>query len=380
VRADSPLRSRDFVRVTVGNFFFFLTFASFFLLPLHIRELGGSERTVGFLMGTTGISGLVSVLIVGALLDRYGRGRFLRGGMAVMGVASAAFLATSAIGPLMFALRIVQGLAFSASFNAAATLAAELAPPARRTSALGIFGISTLLTHAIAPSLGEQIVAVGGFGLLFAIAGVYCAIGLAIVWTLPTPRRHAHAGPPPAPLRRVPGFVAAIATIACCGGAFGSVLTFVPTFVRDEGLGVVSAFFLAYTTTAVGVRIVGGGAGDRLGHRPVVLPALALLAVAVGSLALVHSMTTLVLAGLVFGAAQGLVYPTLNAYTVELVPLVQLGRAQSMYNGAFNLGTTFGAMVMGNVVQVYGHRAMFAGAGGLVVVALAVFALGRSGT
>src|SRR5262249_47734681 len=78
------LLSPAFVRVTVANFCFFLTFASFFLLPLHVRALGGSERTVGFVMGTNGVAGLVSIFLVGPVLDRVDRVQFLRLGLGVM--------------------------------------------------------------------------------------------------------------------------------------------------------------------------------------------------------------------------------------------------------------------------------------------------------
>jgi MFS family permease len=89
---DDPARGARFARVATANFFFFLTFASFFLLPLHIRALGGSERTIGLVMGMAGLSGLASILFVGALLDRFGRRIFLLGGLGVMALTSAAFL------------------------------------------------------------------------------------------------------------------------------------------------------------------------------------------------------------------------------------------------------------------------------------------------
>src|SRR2546428_1390764 len=83
-------RSACFARVTAANFCFFLTFASFFLLPLHVRALGGTERMIGLVMGTSGLAGLVSVLAVGALLDRFGRRVFLLGGIATMSAAAGA--------------------------------------------------------------------------------------------------------------------------------------------------------------------------------------------------------------------------------------------------------------------------------------------------
>ncbi len=372
-----PGRAARFARVTAANFFFFLTFASFFLLPLHVRALGGSERTIGLVMGTSGLSGLASILVVGSLLDRFGRRVFLLGGFATMAVASGAFLFVDRIGPALFVLRGVQGLAFAAGFNAASTLAAEFAPPGRRAAALGVFGVSTLATHALAPALGEQVVHWGGFGALFVTASVFSVVAVAIAWPLP-------GGTPFATERSVrlsatSELLSAIATVACCGVAFGGVLTYVPTFVHDTALGSVATFFLSYTGAAVLTRVTAGGLGDTLGRRTVILPALGLLAVSIVMLAAVHSRGALALAGVLFGTAQGFVYPTLNAFAIDQAAVGQLGRAQTLYNGAFNLGVTAGSVALGPIAEAFGHRVTFLCAAGMAATALVVFATtGRS--
>src|SRR2546426_7108758 len=100
-------RTACFARVTGANFCFFLTFASFFLLPLHVRALGGSERTIGLVMGTSGVAGLGAVLVIAGLLDRVGRRRFLLGGAATMAVASAGVLFLHPVGPMLYRLRVL---------------------------------------------------------------------------------------------------------------------------------------------------------------------------------------------------------------------------------------------------------------------------------
>src|SRR2546422_5863101 len=97
-------RTACFARVTAANFCFFLTFASFFLLPLHVRALGGTERMIGLVMGTSGLAGLVSVLAVGALLDRFGRRVFLLGGIATMSAAAGGLLPLDPPRPANFLL------------------------------------------------------------------------------------------------------------------------------------------------------------------------------------------------------------------------------------------------------------------------------------
>jgi MFS family permease len=372
-------RAAHFVRVTVANFFFFLTFASFFLLPLHVRALGGSERTIGLVMGTAGLAGLGSVLVLGRLLDRYGRRVFLLGGIATMGVTSLAFLLVEQVGLLLFLLRALQGFAFAASFNAASTLAAELAPPGRRAAALGLFGVSTLGTHALAPGLGELIVRLGGFSALFVTAALFSVVALGVAW--PLPRTRAAGAGPMTRLQTSPEVRRALVTVVCCGVVFGGVITYVPTFVHDARLGPVATFFGAYTAAAVLTRVTAGGLSDSLGRRTVIVPALGLLAVSVMCLAAVQSAAALAGAAVLFGMAQGFVYPTLNAFTIDEAAADQLGRVQTLYNGAFNLGTTGGTLALGALVEVRGHRPMFVFAAAVAALALAVFVLpGRKST
>jgi MFS family permease len=367
----APLLSPAFLRVTLANFCFFLCFASFFLLPLHVRELGGSEQTIGFVMGTNGVAGLVSVFLLGPLLDRHDRRTFLRGGLALMLVSTLGYLAIDRIGPALYALRVVQGVAFAAGFNAASTLAAELAPLGRRAAALGIFGVSTLGTHALAPTIGEQLVRAGGFDLLFVVAAGYCVVGLAFTAGLPASAVHGGAAAGRIRLDRTLGTT--IGVVALTGVAFGTVITFVPTFVHDARLGSVSTFFLTYTAAALLVRFGAAGLGDRLGHRRVIAPSLGVLGLSIGAIALVHSSLGLALVGAVFGMAQGIVYPTLNAFALGHAPAGQLGRLQTLFNGSFNLGVTVGAFALGGVADLYGHRPAFLCGAGTALAALALF-------
>ena len=374
--ANDRLLTPRFVRVTAANFFFFLTFASFFLLPLHVRALGGSERTIGLVMGTSGVAGLAAVLVIAAVLDRVGRRRFLLGGLATMAVASGAFLFVHAIGPALYALRILQGVAFAAAFNAASTLAVAFAPATRRAAALGLFGVSTLTTHALAPALGELLIAVAGFPALFALAAGFSVIAFAIAWTVPEaspPEAAADAGERLAPTREV---LSALGTVCGCGVAFGAVVTYVPTFTRDAQLGPVAVFFLVYTAAAVMSRVLGGGLGDTRGHRPVIVAALAVFALSVIALAAARSPTGLAGAGLLFGVAQGIAYPTLNAFTVDRAHADELGRAQAFFNGAFNLGTTTGSLALGHVAEAFGHRTMFVTAAAVVAATFMIFSVG----
>jgi MFS family permease len=368
--------SGPFLRVTVANFFFFLNFASFFLLPLYLKRLGADDSTVGAIMGTNGLAALCFLPVVAACIDRLGRRRFLLGGTAGMALAAALFPLIERVSPFLFVLRVLQGVSFAAAFTATTTYAADLAPVAQRARALGIFGLSTLLTHAIAPGLGEEIIHRAGFPTLFWGASLCTLIALAIVMRLPEQRitgTRSSALEGGGRLVRMHWVIDVTTVLA--GMGFGTVVTFVAAYVHHEGLGRVGFFFVAYTTAAILVRVVGAGLSDRFGRRRVIVPSLLVLAAAIVSLSLVRSIPFLMLAGMLFGSAQGINYPTLHAYVVDVSQAGTLGRAQALFNGAFNLGVTGSAFLFGIVAEHYGYRSMFVLAALMPVLGCALFSL-----
>ena len=375
VAMSARLLHGPFLRATLANFFFFLNFASYFLLPLFVRSLGGGEAQIGAVMGTAGLASLLVLPLVGLTIDRVGRRAFLIAGAIGMAAASVGFQFVHEIGPALFALRALQGVSFAAAFTATTTFAAEFAPRPQRARALGLFGLSTLLTHAIAPGLGEEVIHRFGFPALFGLAMACTLITIVIALPLPEPS-HAARAARGGERRLQPIHWVIAATMTLAGMGFGTVMTFIPTFVTGHQLGRVGYFFAAYTGTAILTRLIGAGASDRFGRRRVILPSLLLLGVSIVWLARIDSLPALFAAGALFGTAQGISYPTLHAFLVDMASEAQLGRTQALFNGAFNLGVTASGFAFGLVAEWFGDRTMFTVAGIMPMLAAAVFLLG----
>ena len=221
--------------------------------------------------------------LVGAWVDRGGRRAFLvTGAVLTSGVAFLFAAAPDALG-LFPLLRALQGVAFSVFFIANFTVAVDLVPPDRRSQALGIFGISGLVSGAVGPALGELLVQAAGFRGLFLGRG-----------GSPAPGRR-DLGATPASRRSRPGAMRARACRACSAGssrrprlpmtlgaAFGLgqgvMFTFFPTYALDLGVRWVGLFAVTYSGAALGVRATAGGLADTIGRRAVIIPALALQA------------------------------------------------------------------------------------------------------
>ena len=364
--------------VAVANFLYFLNFAFFFLLPVWVLQHGGGEETAGRVVGASGIAGLVALPFIGWFLDRFGRRRFMINGALVAAACSLAFLRIEEIGPPLYALRVVQGVAFTCAFTGAQTLAVLFAPAERRGAAIGWFGISTILTHAISPAIGEEIVRRWGFDAMFVVGAVLSLAGFALACTLPRPPELSAGSssitPDPELARRA--VMTASLAMVCYGFGFGAAQTFVPVMIERFQIGRVGAFFTAWSLAAVTTRVVLGGASDRFGRRAVIVPAMITMSTAVTLLAFVRSLHGMLAAGVVFGLAQGLLYPTMNALVADWSSPRNIGRTQSLFSGSYSLGIASCSFFFGTLAEHHGYTTMFLVTLAITLVGLAIFLAG----
>lgn len=352
---------RDFVLTVSANFFLFLTFTSFYLLPLIIQKMGGDEVDIGSMSGAGWLAAGVFMVAMGGLLDRWGRKGFLLGGIALLAGASLGFLAVGEVGLWMWVLRVLQGMGMATGFNAASALVADLAPVSRRGEGYGVFLVSTLSAHAVGPVIGERVMGAGGFPAFFAVVAGYGIVALFLGAFLRAPRagRTSSPGASLAALSVRPGLWTILAASFLFGASFAAVLTFVPTYLKSRGFATVGFFFLAYTASAVVVRAFFSTLSDRWGRRRVILPSLGGMVVVLVLLALARGTATFVAAGVLFGMSQGFFYPTMGALTMDRVSAGDRGRVLGLFNGSFHLGVFAGSSALGPVAAWAGYPAMY---------------------
>ncbi len=351
---------------------FGLSHSAYFLLPKFLAtELGADATAIGAVSASSWFVVVALAPLVGVGVDRYGRRRIAMFGAGVMALACAGFLRVDAIGPLLYGLRLLHGVAFACFFVATSTLAADLAPPERMGQALGWFGAMLVSTNALAPALAEWIAVAAGWNAVFALT-VACA--LAAVAGLTRVRDSHPAGPRPdaqglfATARR-PGLPIVLGASALAGVTFGALFTFYQPWALELGYASVSGFLVSYSVAAVGVRTGLGGLADRTGRRRVALASLLLYGLAPFAMLELRAIGLWPI-GLALGLAHGLFYPTLNAMAVEGVGDDARGKVMALYNAAFNAGFSGGNLALGIVAEVAGYPIVFALAGAASLLAL----------
>jgi MFS family permease len=328
-------------------------------------------------MGIAGLSTLFTTPAAGVLIDRFGRKRFLSLGCILMALSTIPFAFFDALNYWFHLLRIVHGAAFSLCFTAAGTLSADLSPPSRRSQALGLFGVFTIVNYALAPFIGKRVIEHLGFTEFFLI--VFAVGLLSFVVTLAVNETRFVTAPVESlgffkTLGRK-GVPVASVVLLITGSGFIPALTFLPVYSIERGIGHFDVFFISYTAAALAIRLFGGWIPDRLGKKRAATPGILTFSLSIVSLSFVADYLYFIPSGIVFGASHGLLYPSIYALVMDLIPQGEKGKGFSICSMSFTVGGMIGSFVYGVVAEHRGYPFMYALAGLVCVLGFIIFAL-----
>jgi MFS family permease len=116
-----------------------------------------------------------------------------------------------------------------------------------------------------------------------------------------------------------------------------------------------------------------GGLSDKYGHKQVLLPSVLLIGLNLIVLSQVHSFWLFVLTGFIGGLGQGLIFPALSTYTIEIFGRQNKGLAIGLYQTFFDVGMGFGSAFFGWISDRSGYRHMYLSAAIFIMVIGVVF-------
>ncbi len=371
--------SRAFVLAFCANTLHGLGFWAYLHLPGYLSGLGAEEFLVGIVVGIMAAAAIASRPLIGWLMDRRGRhvvvwiGSVLHVGVTLM------YLSVDSIGPLLFVIRIVHGVAEGMLFASLFTIAADVVPAARRTEGIALFGISGMLPMALASLLGDMLLSWGDYDTLFIVSSGMALVGGLCGVPLRDSRPAAEEGadPPPSFLTTVSR--AQLRPLWLMGLAFSiaiaSFLTFFKIYVETTGIGSMGLFFSLYSAAAIVLRIMLGWVPDRLGPRLTLGPALGCLVVGLVVLAQATGNGGIALAGILCGTGHAFTFPILSALVVSRAQAQERGTALSVFTALFDLGLLMGAPAFGAVLEHSDFPTMYFSAAVLLVVGGVAYAV-----
>ena len=386
-------------------------------LPVIKRDLGaglsGLEWTVNAYTLT-----FAALLLTGAALgDRFGRKRMFLVGLVIFTLGSAAAAVAPSIDALI-AARALQGVGGAIVTPLTPTILSAAVPPARRGLALGIWSGTAGLAVALGPVIGGAIV--DGFSWQF-IFWVNVPIGLAllpvayfrltetkgpnrsldlpglalvstglfgIVWGLVRGNAHGWTSlgvllpmiaggilvaafvpwelrtrEPMVPMsffRRRAFSAANLTSVFMSFGMFGSIFLLAQFFQIVQGYSPLQAGLrtLPWTAMPMFVAPIAGILSDRIGSRPLLIAGMALMASALGWLAIVSSPTVaylhLVPAFVMAGVGMSLYFAPVANLVLSSVRRSEEGKASGVNNTMREVGGVFGVAVLASVFAAAG--------------------------
>lgn len=365
------LWTKAFVLLTGGML---LLFTGFYLLlptmPLYMQELGASKSQVGLATGVFTLAAVATRPLVGGLLDRYGRRRFMIAGLLLFTVAMYAYDWVGGLAAL-FALRVFHGIGWAFSTTAVGTTITDIIPDARRGEGVGYYGMAMTIAMAIGPMLGVWLIRGGSYHTLFLLATVFSVAALLLAVTAKAPYR-ARGGRGRLQLFER-SIVSVMVAIFFLSAAYGGVTTFVPLFAESIRVNA-GTFFLVYAIALTATRPLAGKLSDRRGEAFVIVPALGVTAAALLVLGFSHGYAGMIVAAVLYGIGFGSAQPALQSTALRLAHPERRGVANASFTTSFDLGIGLGSIALGWVSQFAGYQTLFTVTALSAAVSLAVFA------
>jgi DHA1 family inner membrane transport protein len=352
------------------------------LLPQISHDLDVRPARVGLLVTVWAVTVGLSSLPLTRLTRSWQRPTALAAGLAVLGVASVA----SALAPTfagVLAARLVAATGHGLFWSVLMVYAASLAPSGREARAISVVLAGPVLAGVAGLPVGTLLGGPLGWRWVVGSVAVGLVVGAVLVWTLmpagPAATVHDSSRASRAPGERVRDESAArVWRIALLGALalvahFGAFTYIAPLVVGRWSSGVpdVGVLLLAFGIAgAVGLGAVGLVA-DRA-PEPVLLGAVAFLALTFWLLAVTTDTVAVLAAVVVWGLLIGALPPALQGAVIGAASPAYRNTAGAVLVAVFNLGIAFGAASGGVVIEQ-------AGLGALLPLAAAVATLSAVG-
>ena len=374
---DSRLLSREFVLLLGAVSLFGLSWSFYLILPkFFAAELGMDAARIGRAVAVEGLTAVAATPLVGWLVDRYGRRRWLTLGNVMMATTGLIYLFVDREGPLLYLAQMCWGLGMVMGFNAAGTMTADIAPSGRMAQALGLFGAANLGMNAVSPTIGEVLADSVGWQYVFVASASAGLLAALLSTRLKEAPRHApqerQTGRPifGGSLMRVYG-----ATFVMTA-AFTALFTLHQPFALELGVTEVRSFFIGFAIVALTVRLGGGRLIDRFGVLRSSVIAFCLYS-AVPPMLGILGPGHLFAIGAMMGLGHGIAYPAVTALGIERADASSRGMVVSIIHGAFNGGHAFFAYGLGLVAAAWSYGTAFWLAGAVTLSGAFILSVGR---
>ena len=351
--------------------------------------LSVTQSLAGLIITTHGLFLVLTSLIAGVLIDRFGPRKPFIAGLIVYGIAGGAGLFVSSF-PVLLATRAVLGIAVAFVYTGVTVLIYNLFRGQAKDRAMGLRGSANSLGAAVWPLVGGVLGTIS-WHVPFGIYLVGVPFGVLAAVFVPEPAIESANGTSKSGgslqalvrvFRSTPLLLLVYGLYFLTNVLLYSIIVYYPRFL--ETFGVQSSFTISLYLSAMGLS--GGTSAyfydrirQRLSYVGLAHTAFLLWTVGFGLVIVAGSAWMAAVPVVLFGLGQGLVFPTALLWVEELVPVGRQGQFSSYIAMFGYVGQFLSPILFGPVASGFGVTAVFGTAAGVVGLVFGVVTINRLG-
>jgi MFS family permease len=368
----------------------FLAFVSYDLirsplLPLFAQDLGAGPEAIGFIVGTSTLTGIFIKFPSGTLSDHLGRSRMLLLGLSVFAIAPFFYFTIDYVWQLI-ALRFFHGLATGIFAPVAMAVVVDLYTVGR-AEALSWYSSFTQAGRLSGRMAGGYLLLWFGFGPTFLTSAILGLLLLVLFLQIKmnsasfsTPRTSGRlsAGAMFQGMKQVVSDNRVLATSSMEAAqmlAGGALMAFLPLYGLMVGLtaGEVGLLFGIQGVSSIIAKPVMGRISDRLGRRPLIVTGQLICAAIMLIIPWTESFWMLLVLSFVFGFGEAVIGSSTSALVADLCEARSLGSAMGAFGTIMDTGHASGPIVTGLLIGLFSYRGAFAIVAALLVIVTLFF-------
>ena len=345
------------------------------VLPAFLVSRGAPMEITGIISSLMSLVALFGRPFAGAASDRFNK-KMLMVLSYVMSIVCLFLYSKATTVPMIIAVRILNGIAFSLSGTASMAFGADFLPLARLGEGLSYIGIGTVISTMIGPQLGEFVETHFGMEQIFIWASVLnliCAIGTYLIPYHPQTPAKKEKFQFKAENFFAPELFMYVFLIGMLSVGNGILLYYLKDFGTSRGIDNISLYYTVSSITTVLTKPFTGKWLDRKGIAYTLYPAFVISAVFAFCFARAYALPLILFAAVLKSIGQGSGSSAIQADSVRKLGLERSGVASSSCYIGMDLGNVLGPAIGAFVISGAGYGLLFDVYGILLLLCIPIY-------
>lgn len=325
------------------------------LLSKYADFMGAPASQIGMLMSMFAITALIFRFISGPTINSVNRKIVVAAAMGLMMIAYLGFSFSTNVSELML-FRLIQGVGNSFANVCCLAIVSDVLPQDRFNAGMGYYACAQVVSQAIGPTVGLQLVSWFGYGTTYIINA--CTMGLAILFATQiklAPRPPRKFTLKPSEMIAKEAFVPSAVVLLVAVG-FTTINAFLIVYAGKRGVeNGIGLFFTVYALTMLVTRPIVGKLTDRYGFVKIGMPSILMTVISLIIIGFSDTLWMFLLAAFVNAFGYGALQPALQSLCIQSVPPERRGSGSCTFYIGLDSATLIGPTIAGFVAEKMGY-------------------------